>query len=196
MKLIPLLVLVPLAASLALSAPPNHAAQNGSSGRVDFGVFTPPASGGEFVEVNIGSAVISMAATLVEKQEPEVARLVSGLRSIKVAVIGIDDGNRVELENRAKAVTRQLLDRGWERIVSVQKQGQDVGVFLKTRTKEVVEGLTLVMLEGTKQAVFINVDGDIKPEQLALIGERFHLEPLKEVCPPRPNKEAEAPGQS
>jgi hypothetical protein len=29
--------------------------------------------------------------------------------------------------------------------------------------------------------VFVNVVGDIKPEQLAMLGEKFHIDPLKEI---------------
>ena len=44
-------------------------ADNPPAGYVDFGKFSPPASGGEFVEVHIKSNLISMAARLVEKSE-------------------------------------------------------------------------------------------------------------------------------
>ena len=39
----------------------------------------------------------------------------------------------------------------------------------------------MVVFEGNKQAVFINVDGNLRPEQLSLIGERLHLEELKKA---------------
>jgi hypothetical protein len=44
-------------------------------GQIDFGSFAPPTGGGEFVEVNISSSLISLAARLVEKSEPDVAKL-------------------------------------------------------------------------------------------------------------------------
>jgi len=37
--------------------------------------------------------------------------------------------------------------------------------------------------------VFINVLGDIKPEQLALLGDRLHIDPLKKIA--RPSEKAE-----
>ena len=46
---------------------------------------------------------------------------------------------------------------------------------------EAVEGLVVTVLEGKRQAVLVNVVGDIRPEKLALIGERFHIEPLKKI---------------
>src|SRR5947207_116168 len=35
--------------------------------------------------------------------------------------------------------------------------------------------------EAERQAVFVNVVGNIKPEQLALLGEKLHIDPLKKI---------------
>jgi len=56
-----------------------------------------------------------------------------------------------------------------------------VNVFLKTREQEAVEGIVVTILQGGKEAVLINVVGDIRPEQIATLGERFNLEPLKQA---------------
>ena len=74
-------------------------ADNPTAGYVDFGKFSPPSSGGEFVEVHIKSNVISMVARLVEKSEPDVAELIRGLQLIRVNVIGLDEENRAEMES-------------------------------------------------------------------------------------------------
>ena len=50
-----------LAASLCLTA------RAESPGVVDFGKFTAPGKGGEFVEVNVRSNLLTFAAQLVEK---------------------------------------------------------------------------------------------------------------------------------
>src|SRR5213595_3736031 len=77
-------------------------ADNPPAGYIDFGKFSPPASGGEFVEVHIKSNLISMVARLAEKSEPEIAELLRGLHRVRVNVIGLDDGNRAEMETRVK----------------------------------------------------------------------------------------------
>ncbi len=159
----------------------NARAETLPPGQVDFGAFSPAASGGEFVEVNVTSSLISLAARFVEKDEPEVAKLLKGLQLVHVNVIGINDDNRAEIEGKAKKVRKELDSNGWEKIVVAQQQGQNVGVYLKTQNKETVQGLVVTVMDGTKQAVFVNVVGDIRPEQLSLLGERLHIEPLKEL---------------
>ena len=151
------------------------------AGQVDFGTFAPPGSGGEFVEVNITSSLISFAAHLVEKEEPDVAELLRGLQLVHVNVVGLDEGNRTELERRVQKVRRELDGNGWEKVVAVRQQDQDVGIYLKTRDKDTVQGLVVTVVDANKQAVFINIVGDIKPEKLSVLGERLHIDPLKHL---------------
>lgn len=153
-------------------------------GAIDFGTFSAPSSGGEFVEVNITSSLISLATKFIEKEDAEVAKLLSGLESVRVNVIGLDDSNRKPMTERVQKVKKQLDSKGWEKIVTAQSDNQDVGVYLKTADKEVVQGITVVVLEGEKEAVFINVVGNIRPEQLSKVGEKFNIEPLKKIVSP------------
>jgi uncharacterized protein DUF4252 len=152
-----------------------------SPGQVDFGKFSPPGSGSQFVEVNVSGGLISLAARLVEKQEPEVAKLLNGLQLVHVNVIGLDDDNRGDLEKRAQHIRKELDGKGWERIVTAQNHDRDVSVYLKMRDKDAVQGLVVMVMDGKEQAVFVNIVGDIRPEQLALLGEKLHIDPLKKI---------------
>jgi hypothetical protein len=166
--------LLPLAIAL------NSSAQALPPGQVDFGTFTA-ASGGEFVEVNVTSSLISLATKFLEKDQPDVAQVLKGLQLVHVNVIGLNDGNRTELETRVQGIRKDLEAKGWERIVKVQEKAQDVGVYLKTQNKDTVQGLVVVVIDGDKEAVFVNVVGDIKPEQLSMLGEKLHIDPLKKI---------------
>lgn len=167
-----------LTAVLILSA---HA-DTSHPGFVDFGKFVAPTNGGESVEVNLNGSLISMAAKLTEKSEPEIADLLKGLRAVRVNVIGLTDENRADLESRMKTVRSELDTKGWQRIVTVQNKGEDVGVYLKTRSDEAVEGLVVTVLDGNRQAVFVNIVGEIKMEKLAEIADRLDIEPLKKAA--------------
>jgi hypothetical protein len=167
----------------ALSTLASFAAQAADNppGYIDFGKFTPPSSGGEFVEVHIKSNLIAMVARLAEKSDPDVAELLRGLQLVRVNVVGLDDGNRSEMEKRVKNIRTELDSHGWERVVTAQQKDQDVGVYLKTRGQEAVEGLVVTVIEGNHEAVLVNIVGDIKPEKIALIGEKLNIEPLKKI---------------
>ena len=107
--------------------------------------------------------------------------MLNGLELVRVTVIGLDDENRASLEKRMQTIRKELDAKGWERIVTAKKEDQDVGVFLKTRGKDAVQGLAVIVMEGNRQAVFVNIVGDIKPDQLSLLGDKLHLDPLKKV---------------
>jgi Na+-translocating ferredoxin:NAD+ oxidoreductase RnfG subunit len=150
-------------------------------GQVDFGNFSGPGSGGEFVEVNLSSSLIGLAARLVEKDEPDLARMLNTVQLVRVNVIGETDDNRADLEKRMQKIRKDLTGKGWERIVTAQKDDQNVGVYLKSSGKESLQGVVVLVSEAGRQAVFVNVVGDIKPEQLALLGEKLHIDPLKNL---------------
>lgn len=150
-------------------------------GQVDLGTFSPPKGEGEFVEVNVPASLIALAARLVEREEPEVAKLLDGLKLVRVNVIGLDEENRAGLQERARKIRNNLAAKGWERIVTVQQKDQNVGIYLKMADKGAVQGLVAVVLDGKAHAVFANVVGDIRPEQLAMLGEKFHIDPLKQI---------------
>jgi hypothetical protein len=168
------------AAVAAFSILANVAGADPEAGYVDFGKFTPT-SGSEFVEVNVNSNLITMVANFARKHEPEVAEALKGLKAIRVNVVGLNESNREDLEKRINSVRAQLDKAGWERLVTVIKDRDDVGVFMKTRGPEAVEGIVVTVLKGKDQAVFVNVVGDIRPDKLATVGERFNIEPLKHL---------------
>ena len=150
-------------------------------GYIDFGKL-PQSTSGEFVEVQIRGNLIAMAARFAEKDEPEVAKLLSSIQLVRVNVITLDDENRAEIEKRVKKIRSDLDAQGWERVVAAQQKDQDVGIYLKTRGEESVEGIVVTVLEGKGEAVLINIVGDLKPEKIATIGERLNIDPLKKVA--------------
>lgn len=168
-----------LAALIAL----NLQAADQPPGFVDFGKLGPSAEGGEFVEVNIQSSLIAMVSKLTQKHSPEVADLLSGLKAIRVNVIGLKEDNREEIEKRVQGLRAELETKGWERVVSVQKPKEDVAVFMKLRNSEAVDGLVVTVLDAGREAVLVNIVGDIRPEKISNIAERFNIEPLKKLGP-------------
>jgi hypothetical protein len=177
---IPLIYIAVLTA-LSLSTPLARGAEAGTAGMIDFGKFIPSSAGGQFVEVNLKGNLLAMAAQFAQREAPEVADLLRGLQMIRVNVIGLKDDNRDEVRDRIAAIRGELDRQGWERIVTAQQDQEDVGVYLKTRGQEAVEGLVVTVLSKDREAVLINIVGEINPEKLSLLGERLNIEPLKKA---------------
>jgi hypothetical protein len=164
-----------LAASLSLSA------RAESPGIVDFGKFTAPGKGGEFVEVNVRSNLLTFAAQLVEKEQPDAAKLLRSVQLIRVNVVGLTDENRDDLQKRIQKIRQDLEGRGWERNVNVQgKDGEDVGIYTQTSGGTALAGVAVTVVD-KEHVVLVNVVGDIKPEQIVALGEALNINPLKEI---------------
>ncbi len=152
------------------------------AGAVDLGPLTPPAAGGQWVEVNVRSNLLAMAARLVAREEPDLAEMIRGIQAVRVHVVGLDDANRAAVKQQVLDVRQKLTGReGWEPVVTVREAEQDVAVFLKLRGDEAVEGLVVTVLEGDREAILVNVAGDVRPDKLAELGEKLGLHPLKEA---------------
>jgi len=154
-----------------------------SSGEVDFGKFALVGKDTKFVEVNVKGTLISLAAKLVEEDEPDVAKLLRSVKLVRVNVIGLDEKNGGDMEKRTQDIRTQLDKGGWERIVAAQEQGSgDVGVYVKMRGEEAIEGLVVIAVDGNKkEAVFVNIVGDIRPDQVAAVGKALDIDPLKKA---------------
>jgi hypothetical protein len=159
------------------------------AGFVDFGTLNPTGEI-QFVEVNIKSNLIAMVAALTKKTEPEVTQVIEGLKQIRVNVLGLTKENRDDMKKRVTTIRESLDKGGWERIVTAVEKNQDVGIFLKTKDAKTVEGVCVTVVD-KNQVVLINVVGNIQPEKLAIVGERFNVEPLMHI-PARPHKAPKA----
>ena len=82
----------------------NAATEDLGTGYVDLGTFSPPDNGGQFVEVKITSGLINIAARLIEKAEPEAAKLLRGIQMVRVNVIGLSENNSAEIIERVKKI--------------------------------------------------------------------------------------------
>ena len=153
-------------------------------GEVDFGKLGQPDKGGKYIEVNVGRNLLSLAAKLVDKAEPEVAKLLRSVQLVRVNVIGISDSNRDDIQKKVGTIHTQLSESSWERVVTVQEgdKSENVNVFVKARGDEALQGVVVTVVDpGSKEAVLVNVVGDIKPEQIAEIGEALNIDPLKKL---------------
>ncbi len=153
-----------------------------AGGYVDFGKLVPSAEG-KFVEINLSPGLLKFAATCVAKQEPQVSEVLGNLKHVRVNVIELSDRNREQTIERVKAVRQELEAQGWTPMVNVREQpkGDDVQIFAKMRGEEAIEGLVVTVISGNREVVLVNIVGDIKPEQIATLAERFNIDPLKKV---------------
>ncbi len=156
-------------------------------GYVDIGAFAP-SSKGQFVEVNISTGLIKFAARLAKSQEPDIAELLANLKSVRVNVVGLDEGNRDATVAKIEAARRKLEGDGWSKVVTVREPGGDnVDVHVRQKNDDVIEGLVVTVLDRKGEAVFVNIVGNISAEKIGALAEKFQIEPLRKLKLPVAN---------
>ncbi|NNK37861.1 MAG: DUF4252 domain-containing protein, partial [Xanthomonadales bacterium] len=73
-----------------------------------------------------------------------------------------------------KDISAQLSDRGWESVVTVNSEDEQVRIFMMI-SDDRVEGITVMAVEPT-EAVFVNVIGNINPAELERVMDNFEVD--------------------
>ena len=154
-------------------------AAEAEGGYIDIGQLVPSANG-EFVEVNLSPGLLKFAAKMAAIEDPAAAELLGNIKRVRVNVVGLDASNRTGNVEKIESIRRQLEGQGWMQVVTVrEKQGGDnVDIHIKHRGDDAIEGLVITVIDGKGEAVFVNIVGDIHPEQLAKLASRLHIEGL------------------
>jgi hypothetical protein len=174
-----------LFATIALTALNINAQANADSelGRIDFVEFITASPSDAKVEVNISKQLLKLATTLVKEESPEVAALIQGLESIRVRVYDITDENRAGFERSVQDISSKLSDEQWEQLARVRDGGANVGIFARILDDDSISGIVVSVAE-KKEAVFVNIVGDVALDAIADLGKQLDipaLDILKEI---------------
>lgn len=169
-----------LCTGLLLCAATSHA----SDALVDFGALPAPASG-ECVEVNLPPALLAIASSATEKSDHETADLIRHLRLVHINVVKLDDSNRTQAIDHIRRFRESL--KNWKQVVSVREpNGDDVDIRMKCRDDNTIEGFVITVLESKGDAVFVNIVGDLKPDQLGALAARLPIPGMPTLGLPAP----------
>jgi Domain of unknown function (DUF4252) len=170
------------AAAMAFALTTISSAADTEAGYVDFGQLVPSAAG-QFVEVNLSTAMLKFAAKLAARQEPEAAELIANLKRVRVNVVGMDDNNRADTVARIESIRRKLEAQGWTQMVTVREKegGDNVDIHVKQHGDDAIDGLVVTVLDKKGEAVFVNIVGNISADQIAKIADKLDIEPLKKL---------------
>ena len=163
---------VALGAMLAFPAIAQEDALKAFPGYVDFGelnsIFGEPT-----VQISIGASLLSLVGSLSAEDDPETAELFKKLNGVRVNVFETESmaAGAVDL---VKDISGKLSSTGWESVVTVNSDDEQVRVFMKIND-QTVDGITVMAIE-QDEAVFINVIGNIKPSELERVMDNFDMD--------------------
>jgi hypothetical protein len=132
------------------------------------------------LEINLEGFLLSMAAGAMKIAEPELAEVLDKLLYVRVERYDLPVQKRREVQDKNGELAKSLDKAGWERIVRVRENRDDVYVYLKPEKKQIV-GIVVLAIEGSENVLFANIVGNIDPEQIGRIGSRWDLDHLDSV---------------
>lgn len=132
-------------------------------GSVDFGSFAEFGSE-TVVDVRIGGWLMGLVREAAEDEDDlDVLRTV---KEVQIRVVEVDDQELGQLRDRANDFMGQLSADGWEEMVTVNGEDDYVRIVVKGDESS-LDGVTIIALGDDDEAVFVNIIGSIKPEQIA-----------------------------
>ena len=131
------------------------------------------------VEVSIKGPLLKFVSKASATEDPELSKLLENLKLIKVDVFPIDKTITSEVESIINRVSKELESKNWERMVRVKDKEDRVEIYNQF-IGEQLSGL-VVMAVSDNEAVFVNIIGNIDPEQLGKLGDKFGIPKLDEI---------------
>jgi hypothetical protein len=133
------------------------------------------------IEVNLNENMIKLVAQFVKDEDRDLYEMLIGLKLVRVEVYELTLEIEEKFINESSRAVKALDDGDWERIVRVREDDQRAYVYVKPSDNyDWIQGVVVLAMEDD-EAVFVNIVGDIKPEDISRLGDHFGVEELDSI---------------
>jgi hypothetical protein len=133
------------------------------------------------IEVNLNENMIKLVAKFLKGEDPELYDMMINLKLVRVEVYDLTREIADKFSTESSKTVKVLDDRDWERIVRVREDDERAYVYVKpSEDYEWIQGIVVLAMEDD-EAVFVNIVGDIKPEDISRLGDHFGVEELDSI---------------
>ncbi len=148
-------------------------------GYVDFGNLSEYLKNDNVTEVNIESYLLKMVGRATHDDDPELSKLLGGLKLIKVYSFNVDGKDHQEVISKISRIDKKLENDNWNRIVKVKSPGENTNVYIKTTSdQDHILGLVVTSLDKNGEAAFVNIVGRINLDAIGKLGSKFNIPSL------------------
>ena len=184
-KTILLCAVLILALAVAVSAQSKKVSKDDYTkhpGYVDFNTLDIFGDEEAKVEVYLKQPMLKLVSKFVIHEDPELAGLLENLALVRVHIFEADKAEAKKFIDESSKIFKTLEGKGWERIVRVREDDEHVHVYLKpSKDYEYLKGIVVIAVEDHNDAVFVNIVGDIHPEDIGRLGDHFGIEELDSI---------------
>ena len=148
-------------------------------GYVDFNLIEIFGDTEAKVEVSLKQPMLKLVSEFTKNEDPELFNILGKLAVVRVFVFEADDKFTDKFDNQSSKTIKMLDNKGWERVVRVREDNEHVYVYLKPSTKyDFIEGIVVLAIEDGDEAVFVNIAGEIHPDDVSTLGHHFGIDDL------------------
>jgi hypothetical protein len=132
------------------------------------------------VDLVLEGDLLQWGAGLAMWGEPDVSKLVAGLRQVRVASFDIGSDRAEKVDAKIADIAKRLEGKGWVKVVRTHEADSQAYVFLKL-VDGAIDGVVVMDVDSNGKASFVNVVGRIDPEQLGRLGTKFHIDGMDRI---------------
>ena len=150
-------------------------------GFVNFAELNDIAGGEPSVEVSLKEPLLNMITNILQGSENEAAQFISTLSRVNVRVFDSSDIDTDLMAETMSAIANRLDQESWERVVRVRENREHVDVYFKlSDDATLIQGIAIMVTE-PGETVLVNIVGDISPDDISAISQRFDIDELAEI---------------
>jgi hypothetical protein len=130
---------------------------------------------GARLEVNVKGALLNLVAEASRYEDPELAELLLKLKAIQVRGYPLERVQLEAVEQHAERMAERLEGGGWDTVVRVRDYDERVDMYVKVVEGAIAGMVVMVVSPAEEESVFVNIVGEIDPEQIGRIGRKFDI---------------------
>ncbi|QXD15485.1 DUF4252 domain-containing protein [Rhodocaloribacter litoris] len=125
------------------------------------------------LEVDIQGSLLRLVAEASRYDDPELADLLTRLRAIQVRGFPLPRTRFNEIARRTAEVATRLEAAGWDTVLRVRDYDEQVHMYVRVHDNAIAGMVVFVVKPGYDETVFVNIVGEIDPEQVGRLGRKF-----------------------
>jgi len=146
-------------------------------GYINFDDINIPDDAEESVEVYVRGPLLKLVAHATKREDPALSDLLTKLLLVRVNTFSIERGEINTLSQKINKIESSLGDKKWEKVARVKERDDLVNVYMKMDDEKIV-GLVVMAIEEDKEAVFVNIVGEIDMDAIGKLGRKFDIPTL------------------